>query len=169
MSSGEAERADKIHFQMGRNWPQRCCVVSENAPVEGRSYNFEASNLTLDKPRRFTHFARGNTTCLVTLAPASKREMTREGSLATWTPPLRAYQIARVQRAKTLVSYLLLFFGLRARYRSRNLRWSPSRESRHFSCSSRVAVTDNRTGSWYPQTLSLDLHTRRSLYSPPCS
>jgi hypothetical protein len=46
---------------------------------------------------------------------------------------LRAHQITRAQRAETLTPYLLLFFGLRARYRSRSPRWSPSRGSRTSS------------------------------------
>ncbi len=68
-------------------------------------------------------------------------------------------KITRVQRAETFISYLLLFFGFRAR---RSFRWSPSRAS-YFSSASRVAVTDNRTGTQYPQTHSLALHMRRSL------
>ena len=90
-----------------------------------------------------------------------KGEMTSKEPFATCTPPFahEHLKITRVQRAKTFISYLLLFFGFRAR---RSFRWSPSRAS-YFPSASRVAVTDNRTGTQYPQTHSLALHTRRSL------
>lgn len=56
--------------------------------------------------------------------------------LATWTPPVASISnnTRSTRKNKTYISYLLLFFGFRARYRSRSFRWSPSRESRYLSC-----------------------------------
>lgn len=78
----------------------------------------------------------------------SKGEMTSGEPFATWIPPFahEHLKITRVQRAKTFISYLLLFFSFRARYRSRSFHWSPSRAF-YFSSGLRVAVTDNRTGA----------------------
>ena len=63
---------------------------------------------------------RRNAACLT-----SKRGDDEQEPFATWTPPFahEYLKITRVQRAKTFISYLLLFFGFRAR---RSFRWFPA-------------------------------------------